>query len=86
MQGKPYLYLLIFGVATARQGQGFGGLLLRALIGRSERESLHLYLETETKENVRLYEKFGFRTLKGLRLPLIGLPAWQMARAPSTSG
>jgi ribosomal protein S18 acetylase RimI-like enzyme len=86
MRGRPYLYLLVLGVATALQGRGFGGLLLRALIARSERESLHLYLETENEENVRLYERFGFRTLKALRLPFIDMPSWQMARAPSGAG
>jgi ribosomal protein S18 acetylase RimI-like enzyme len=83
MRGKRYLYLFVLGVARAHQGRGFGGQLLGALIEGSDREGLHLYLETETEQNVRLYEKFGFRTLKALRLPVVGLPSWEMARAPS---
>jgi ribosomal protein S18 acetylase RimI-like enzyme len=85
MRGKRYLYLLVLGVRTAQQGRGFGGLLLRSLIEGSERQGLHLYLETETERNLRFYERFGFRTLKALQLPVIDLPSWQMARAPSAS-
>ena len=83
MRGRPYLYLQVLGVARAQQGRGLGGRLLRALIERSEGEHLPLYLETEDERNVRLYEKFGFQTLKVLRLPLLGLPSWEMARTPS---
>jgi len=81
MKGRPYLYLLVLGVATEQQGRGLGGLLLRSLISLSERSRRALYLETETEQNVRLYEKFGFRTLKEVRLPDIELPFWEMARS-----
>jgi ribosomal protein S18 acetylase RimI-like enzyme len=83
MQGSSYLYLLVIGVATAQQGLGFGAALLRALIGLSERRRRTLYLETETEQNVRLYERFGFHTVKQVLLPGIGLPFWEMARSPS---
>jgi ribosomal protein S18 acetylase RimI-like enzyme len=82
MRGRPYLYLQVLGVATARQGLGLGGALLRSLIERSERGRLDLYLETETEANVRWYEKFGFRTVKVLQLPLVELPFWEMVRVP----
>jgi ribosomal protein S18 acetylase RimI-like enzyme len=80
MSGKPYLYLQIIGVAPAFQGQGFAGKLLRALIEKSERTGVALYLETEAEANVSMYEHFGFTVVKEIVLPIINLPMWEMTR------
>ena len=82
MAGCAYLYLLVVGVTTGLQGKGFGRKLIDAAIEKSERERLPLYLETETEENVKMYEHFGFRLLKKITLPMIDLPIWEMARKP----
>jgi GNAT superfamily N-acetyltransferase len=82
MTGCTYLYLLIVGVATELQGKGFGRKLIGAAIEKSEREGLQLYLETETEENVKMYEHFGFRLLKKITLPIVALPMWEMVRKP----
>lgn len=80
MQGKPFIYLQIIGVASSYQGQGFGGKLLRALIEACERSGTAIYLETETESNVRLYERFGFVVVQEIALPVINLPMWAMTR------
>ena len=77
---KPFIYLQIIGVATAYQGQGYGGLLLRGLIESSEKAGISLYLETETKANVSLYERYGFSVIKEVILAKVNLPMWEMAR------
>jgi len=82
MAGHTFLYVLVFGVSTELQGKGFGRKLIDAAIEKSEREGLHLYLETETEENVRMYEHFGFRLLKKITLPIVDLPMWEMVREP----
>ena len=82
MSGCAFLYVLVIGVATELQGKGFGRKLIDAAIGKSEREGRPLYLETETEENVKMYEHFGFELLKKIRLPILGLPMWEMARKP----
>ena len=82
MAGTDYLYIMMLGVTTRLQGQGFGRKLLDAAIDKSERERLHLYLETETEENVKMYEHFGFRLLDRITLPVIELPMWEMVREP----
>ena len=84
MKGKPFLYVQIIGVAPEFQGQGYGGKLLRALIEKSEQAGLPVYLETETEPNVKMYEKFGFKMLKRISLPVINLPMWEMARECKT--
>jgi ribosomal protein S18 acetylase RimI-like enzyme len=82
MAGSTYLYLFVVGVATRLQGKGFGGKLISAAIGKSERKGVQLYLETETEENVKMYEHFGFRLLKRITLPMVDLPMWEMVRKP----
>jgi len=82
MAGCVYLYVLIVGVATELQGKGFGRKLIDAAIQKSEREAHHLYLETETEENMRMYEHFGFKLLKKITLPIVGLPMWEMVKEP----
>jgi ribosomal protein S18 acetylase RimI-like enzyme len=82
MRGRPYIYLMVIGVATDLQRQGFGGTLIRALIEQSEQSGLPLYLETESEDNVRMYEHLGFRVLKEIVLPIIDLPMWELVRPP----
>ena len=80
MAGHDFLYVLVVGVATELQGKGFGRKLIDAAIEKSESERLQLYLETETEENVQMYEHFGFRLLKRVTLPIIDYPLWEMVK------
>jgi ribosomal protein S18 acetylase RimI-like enzyme len=80
MLGRAYVYLLILGVAPEHQAKGWGGRLLRAVIEYCRQRGRSLYLETETESNVRMYERFGFRTVKTITLPGLNLPMWEMAR------
>lgn len=82
MKGISYLYLMIIGVASPFQGQGFGRKLLAALIEDSEQAGIPVYLETATERNVRMYERLGFKLLKQITLPVINLPQWEMVREP----
>jgi ribosomal protein S18 acetylase RimI-like enzyme len=84
MAGSTYIYIMVVGVATSMQGKGFGRKLISAAIEKSESEGLRLYLETETEENVMMYEHFGFRLLKRNSLPVIDLPMWEMVREPKS--
>ena len=55
----PYFYLSVIGVGPEFQGQGFGGLLIKKLLQQADEAGYPIYLETETENNVLLYEKFG---------------------------
>ena len=84
MKGRAYIYLLIIGVASQLQGQGFGGKMLRALVEESEQAGTPLYLEATTERNVKMYKRLGFRLLNQIILPVINLPLWEMVREPRT--
>ena len=55
----PY-YLAIFAVDKAERGRGHCRELLEALLGHAGSRYKTMVLETHTKENVSLYEHFGF--------------------------
>lgn len=82
LKNKPYVYLSIIGIAQRDQGKGYGTKLLNAIKEECIRDGVSLYLETETEENVRFYEKHGFRVLQQLILDKVNLPLWQMEFAP----
>ena len=82
MQGRDYIYLVMIGIAPQYQGQGLGGKLLKTLFVESEQTGLPIYLETETEENVSLYQHYGFKVINKVSLPLIDLPMWEMIREP----
>ena len=54
--------------------------MVRALIDKSKRAGVPIYLETETESNVRMYEHLGFEVVKEITLPIINLPMWELTR------
>ena len=79
---EGYVYLQTIGVSPELQGKGFGGKLLRAIFKYVDNEEIRIYLEA-TKENVPLYEKYGFQVIKEIKLSIIDLSGWTMVREPS---
>lgn len=82
MRGRNYIYIFLLGVKKESQGKGIGGKLLRAIIAECDQKGQAIYLETETEENVQIYEHFGFKTVKKTALPEINCPMWEMVREP----
>ncbi len=80
MKNKSFAYLQIIGVASENQGKGHGGKLLKELTAMTDEAKLPIYLETETESNVRFYERYGFKTLEEMNLPVINQPMWAMLR------
>jgi GNAT superfamily N-acetyltransferase len=78
----PNWYLLGIGIEPKFQGQGLGRRLLQPILNRTDAEKTHCYLETETEDNVRFYQKLGFEVSNQLKLPKGGPTLWAMVRAP----
>lgn len=55
-------YLIMIGVEPKIQGKGFGKTLLYHLLNivNADKNSMGIALDTENKENIYLYQKFGF--------------------------
>ena len=77
---RKYLYLYVVGVKDVHQGKGFGKRLINAYMEQIDKHNIIGYLETATRENVRLYNKFGFDEVNTVNHPIIHLPQYQMIR------
>ena len=71
---EEYWYLA--GVGAVRRGEGIGTAMLRH---RLEQVSGPAYLESSKRENIALYERFGFELATALQLP-DGPELWPMRR------
>jgi ribosomal protein S18 acetylase RimI-like enzyme len=81
---EPHWHLGPVGVERHLQGQGIGGALLRAFCQRVDALQAMAYLETDKRENVAFYERFGFQ-LKAEE-PVLETPNWFMVRLPAGGG
>jgi ribosomal protein S18 acetylase RimI-like enzyme len=77
-----HLYLQFLGVEPARQGQGLGGALIRAMLQRADAERIPCYLDTFQPRNVPLYQKHGFKITIEEVEPNSGVRGWAFLREP----
>ena len=70
------------GVLPQYQGKGYGGKLIRAMLVRTDRESLPVYLDTMDEADVRRYEHFGFKVIDKSPVPKTNLINRSMLREP----
>jgi ribosomal protein S18 acetylase RimI-like enzyme len=81
MKGRHH-YLFMLGVDPTRQGQGFGGALLRELGTHADEDQLPCYLETDKLSSVQLYERHGYAVTHRRGFALFpDLTLWCMQRA-----
>jgi ribosomal protein S18 acetylase RimI-like enzyme len=78
---EPHWTLGPVAVDVARHGQGVGSAMVRAFCSMMDAERAAAFLETDTKKNVGLYEKFGFETIA--EETIMGVPMWFMWRPAS---
>ena len=76
-----HLYLWFAGVHANRQGQGWGGRLLKSRLTRADQQGLPAYLEATSERNRSLYERHGFEVTGVLSVDG-SPPMWQMWRDP----
>uniref|UniRef100_A0A7S3VDU6 N-acetyltransferase domain-containing protein n=1 Tax=Chaetoceros debilis TaxID=122233 RepID=A0A7S3VDU6_9STRA len=89
---KPYpkhIYLQQIGVRKEFQGKGIGKKLYKTLFAAADSLQVPVYLETESEENVSLYQHFGFQTVETVLLSAKGdtsdeakFKMWLMLRHP----
>ncbi len=81
---KPAWFLASVGVHPDRQGRGLGRAVLTPGIEAAVAEGVPAFLETSDANNVRLYERLGFRVTADFELPDDGPRTWAMTRPAVT--
>lgn len=61
-------YVWVLGVEPERQGYGFGGKLLQAVLQQARAQNLPCYLDTQNPRNVPFYQRHGFRQVSEARI------------------
>src|SRR5262249_41708940 len=79
---EPHYYLQAIGTDTAKQGKGFGGVVMRRHLAIADAKGLPAYLESSKEKNIPIYQSFGFEVTGEIRLPGGPLlyPMWRKAR------
>lgn len=60
---EPHWYLPLIGTDPAKQGKGYGSMLLEYALALCDRENKQAYLESSNPKNIPLYERFGFEVV-----------------------
>jgi ribosomal protein S18 acetylase RimI-like enzyme len=63
---EPHYYLFLLGVVPEQRRIGLGSMLLEALLQRSSREGMPVYLENTNPANRDFYKRHGFTLLRTL--------------------
>jgi GNAT superfamily N-acetyltransferase len=66
---EPHWYLQAIGTDPARQGKGFGGVVMRRQLANADAAGMPAYLESSKESNIPIYASFGFEVTGEIRLP-----------------
>jgi hypothetical protein len=82
---EPHWYLQAIGTDTAKQGKGFGGVVIRPGLAKADAASMPAYLESSKETNIPIYQSFGFKVTGEIKLPdgPTLWPMWRDARPPA---
>jgi GNAT superfamily N-acetyltransferase len=79
---EPHYYLQVVGTDPKRQGNGFGGVVMRRQLAIADRAGMPAYLESSKEGNIPVYQRFGFQVMGEIKLPdgPTLYPMWRPAR------
>lgn len=66
---NPHWYLYIIAVDPIHQKKGYASQLLNFIIKKIYESNLPIYLDTNTIDDVPIYEHFGFKVIEKFSLP-----------------
>lgn len=66
---EPQWYLHLVAVRPQFAGHGYASLLVKPMLARIAREGVPCSLITQTMDNVRKYERWGFEVVKEMAVP-----------------
>lgn len=76
---KPHWYLQTIGTDPAKQGKGFGSLIMRDRLAAIDEAHMPAYLESSKPTNIPIYKSFGFEVTGEIKIP-DGPTLWPMWR------
>ncbi|TFF95867.1 MAG: N-acetyltransferase [Promethearchaeota archaeon] len=80
---RPYYHLMWLAVEPELQKTGIGTQLMHAILDKCNKDNLRCYLDTQEKENVEYYKRFGFKVVNKGKFPHIDVMCWGMLWEPN---
>jgi ribosomal protein S18 acetylase RimI-like enzyme len=80
---EPHWYLQAIGTDPAKQGKGYGGVVIRRQLAAADAAASPAYLESSKVSNIPIYQSFGFEVTGEIKLPN-GPTLWPMWRKART--
>jgi|HubBroStandDraft_2_1064218.scaffolds.fasta_scaffold464375_2 GNAT superfamily N-acetyltransferase len=82
---EPHWYLQAIGTDPAKQGKGFGGVVMRRQLANADAQGLPAYLESSKDVNIPIYQSFGFEVTGEIKIPNGPTlwPMWRKAKTPA---
>jgi ribosomal protein S18 acetylase RimI-like enzyme len=77
---KPHWHIDPIGVLPEMQGKGIGSQMLSYFCEQIDKQNAAAYHETDQEQNVRLYEKFGYKVVE--TEPIFSVTNWFLWRPP----
>jgi ribosomal protein S18 acetylase RimI-like enzyme len=77
---SDHYYIMTVGVLPERQGIGVGKKLMTKALEIVDANKMPCFLETQNKNNVPIYQRFGFKVVSDKEIPKGGLHNWGMWR------
>ncbi|GFR52679.1 hypothetical protein Agub_g15305 [Astrephomene gubernaculifera] len=65
-ENGPFLYITCFGTDPDHQGKGLGSKLMRVVLAHADSRRIPAYLEANSDDSRRFYERHGFKVLREL--------------------
>lgn len=80
----PHFYLDNIGVLESARGKGTSSKLIRPFLEKADSQGTFAYTDTVTRENVSLYEHFGFECVEEAPVGNSGVTVWALRRGPDS--
>jgi GNAT superfamily N-acetyltransferase len=79
---EPHFYLDNLGVLSSARGKGVASRLIRPFLEMADRQNVIAYTDTVTRQNVPLYEHFGFQCVEQSPVSGTGITVFALCRRP----
>ncbi|MBY9015192.1 MAG: GNAT family N-acetyltransferase [Candidatus Lokiarchaeota archaeon] len=79
---EPHYHLTWLGVDPEHQKKGIGTELMHAILNKFSKENMKCFLDTQDKQNIDYYRRFGFKLIKECQLPNVDVTYWGMLWEP----
>jgi len=82
---EPHYHFAWLGVEPGLQKTGIGTELIQAMLDKFTKENMKCFLDTQDKQNIDYYRKFGFKLIHECQIPNVDVMYWGMLWEPGSN-